>query len=87
MENVNNWCDINLDIDHLFPDKKNENLITSFEKIVTADLTKLLSIRDYIDTNKIKMTDGLKNYLLKTVYQCNIDRLAFVRNLGTLREE
>ncbi|WP_158659093.1 HNH endonuclease [Paenibacillus polymyxa] len=82
INSVNNWCDLNLDIDHLFPDKKNEKLTTSFEKIVTADLEKLLSIRDYIDSNKVKMTNALKRYLLKTVYQCNIDRLAFVRDLG-----
>lgn len=82
IEKLNDWCNSNINIDYLFPDRKNEKLITPFEKIVTAELKELLLIKEYIDIHKIEMADDLKNYLLKTVYQCNIDRLAFVQNLG-----
>ncbi|MEH7154704.1 HNH endonuclease [Neobacillus drentensis] len=83
IEELNAWCDSNLDMATLFPKTNLQSSMKSFEQVVTADLETLLSIRDYISSSKsIVMQESLKKYLLNTVYKSNIERLLFVQSLG-----
>ncbi len=82
IEELDAWCDSNLDMAKLFPKTHLQSSMKSFEKIVTANLATLLSIREYISNKGIVMQESLKKYLLNTVYKSNIERLLFVQSLG-----
>lgn len=81
IEDINNWCNNNLDIEGLF-DSSYYNKKSSFEKIVTADFNTLVKIKNYIDRDKnISMDNKLKKYMINTMYKKNLNRLALVNAL------
>jgi hypothetical protein len=84
IEELNDWCDHNLDMDVLFPKIHSSSKMKSFEKVVTADFQTLLSIRDFIFINPVAMDESLKNYLIDRVYQRHIERLSFIMALGVI---
>ena len=77
---LDKWCDNNLNMKLLFG-SKNDKDSNSFKKIVTANLSSLLKVRDFICKNNIKMSEELKKYMTGTMYE-SIDRIKFVNTLG-----